>query len=395
MISIIRQKYEPLVLADTTRLTFAERLEYQKLGIMADELPTIYQNNQMEKTEYNSVLGLFLEKMSRRSKAELDEAVQTRLKRNEKRVPIEPELPIFGVNRRPLIDVGEDFELSVAHSYTLKWVIAKYLSTRLGAPVYSPSLLLQHPHHPYMLARPDFVAVFPDSDTGELNRMVNVKCKTATHWKLEDLKEELPLEHELHCRQEMAVANLDETIIVYLCDNNEGGIALYHLDRDQAAEAKIIQCVKAFWQGNVEKEIVPLPTVPSNAADRDIALYAMSRKKYHRPPDVLERGMPELLAAYAKKKEAYDKCNDTLESLKEEVKGIELKLSTLMLEKPEGSCGDIKMRWITRKSRTVDMDGLAAAYPDIYARFVTENSKPAFEVRMKKPAPGAEKKTAA
>ena len=71
-----RQKNEPVVLADTSRLTFPERLEYQKLGIMADDLPIIHLNNRMEKAEYESVLGLFLEKVSRKTKEELDEAVR-------------------------------------------------------------------------------------------------------------------------------------------------------------------------------------------------------------------------------------------------------------------------------------------------------------------------------
>ena len=63
-----RQKNEPVVLADTSRLTFPERLEYQKLGIMADDLPIIHLNNRMEKAEYESVLGLFLKKSPGRPK---------------------------------------------------------------------------------------------------------------------------------------------------------------------------------------------------------------------------------------------------------------------------------------------------------------------------------------
>lgn len=227
-----RQRYEPVILADTSRLTFPERLEYQKLGIMADDLPTIYLNNRMEKTGYESVLGLFLEKVSRKKKEELDAGVEQRLAQNNPRPQNEPEMLLFGVTRRPVVDLNEEFELTIAHSYTLKRVMAKYLSIRLGVPVYSPALLLQHPHHPFMLAKPDYVAVFPDPDTGELNRLVNVKCKTATYWKLEELKKQIPTEHELLCRHEMAVANLDETILAYLCDNNEGGFVLYHLDRD-------------------------------------------------------------------------------------------------------------------------------------------------------------------
>lgn len=127
-----RQQYQPVILADTTRLTFPERLEYQKLGIMADELPTIYLDNQMEKTEYKNVLGLFLEKMSRKTKAELDEMVCARLEQNTGRKLAEPELPIFGINRRPVIDVNEDFELPIVHSYTVKRVMAKYLSIRFS-----------------------------------------------------------------------------------------------------------------------------------------------------------------------------------------------------------------------------------------------------------------------
>ena len=60
-----KARYDAVPLVDTSRLTFLERLEYQKLGIMAEELPTIYQNDRMEEVEYNSVLGLFLEKAGR------------------------------------------------------------------------------------------------------------------------------------------------------------------------------------------------------------------------------------------------------------------------------------------------------------------------------------------
>lgn len=392
---MLKPRFEPAVLADVSRLTFAERLEYQKLGIMADDLPVIYLNDRMEKAEYDSVLGLFQEKVSRKSKEELDQAVQERLARSEGWPKAEPELELFGTKRRPVIDLNENFDLTIAHSYTLKRVMAKYLSIRLGVPVYSPSLILQHPHYPYLLAKPDFIAVFPDQDTGELTRLVNVKCKTATYWKLEELKKQIPMEHELLCRHEMAVANLDETILAYLCDNNEGGFLLYHLDRDLAAETRIIQCAKAFWRNHIEPEILPIPTVPSDAAERDIALYAASRRRYHRPADVMKRGMPELAQAYEQQKEICDSCKTAYEDAKEVLTRIEYQLSTLMLDEAEGRCGDLRMKWATRKTRSVDMDGLAAAYPDIYARFVTEKVKPGFEVKLKRPAQQKEQKEAA
>lgn len=390
-----RTAYEPIPLADTSRLTFPERLEYQKLGIMADELPTIYLNNRMEKTEYESVLGLFLEKMSRQEKGELDQAVARRISERPDREPTFPELHLFGADRRPVINVDEEFNLTTAYGYTLKRVMAKYLSCRLGVPIYSVPLLLQHPHHPYLLAKLDFVAVLPDPDTGELCRLMNIACRTATHWKLDELKTKMPPEHELRCRHEMAVANLDETIAVYLCDNNEGGVVSYHLSRDYAMETRIIQCAKDFWQNQVEAEVLPIPTAPSDAAERDIALYALSRRQYHRPPEILERGMPELIQQYVEQKALLEARKQLMEEADEALSAITLRLSPYMLGKPEAVCGEVKMRWKQTKSRSVDYDGLALAYPNIYTRFVKEKIRPGFEVKLKKSAQTKEGKEAA
>ena len=379
-----KTQYQPVILTNTSRLTFEERLEYQKLGIMADELPTIYLNNRMEKTEYNSVLGLFLEKVARRTKEELDDAVERRQKEQPGRPPIEPELPIFGCPLRPVANLNEEFSLTAAYGYTLKRVMAKHLSLRFGAPVYPVPMLLQHPHFPYLLAKPDFVAVFPDPETGELSQKVLLKCRTASHWKEDALRQEMPVEHELSVRQELAVTNLDECIVAYLCDNNENSPLLYRVSRDYSLESKLIQCAKDFWIGNVEQGTVPMPAAPSNAAERDIALYAASRRQYHRPPELLERGMAELAQQYAEQKEVYNQKKKEYEAADEELKQLAFRLSPYMLGKEEAVWGDVKMRWIQRKSRSLDAEGLALAYPDIYNRFVQEKNTPAFEVRVKK-----------
>lgn len=389
------KRYDATPFVDTFRLTFLERLEYQKLGIMAEELPTIYQNDQMKEVEYNSVLGLFLEKAGRRPKEELDREVEKRREEGPAYPPIEPETTLFGVSRRPVVDVNEDFQLTIAHSYTLKTVLAKYLSVRFGVPIYKNTLILKHPHHPYLMARPDFIALFPDPETGELDRRVLVKCKAASHWKLEEIKAQVPIEHELLCRCEMAVTGLDEAILAYLCDNNEGGVVLYRLDRDYGLETSIIQCAKSFWTENVEAGVLPLPAAPSDAAERDIALYAASRRQYRRPPVLIEQGMPELVSAYTRQKGLCDQYKADLEEAKEQLKRLEFDLSAYMLDRKEATCGDVKMRWTRRKTRSVDMDGLALAYPDIYARFVKEKVTPGFEVRLKKSTQTKETKEAA
>lgn len=331
-----KARYEALPLVDTSKLTFSERLEYQKLGIMAEELPTIYQNDRMREVEYNSVLGLFLEKAGRKAKEELDRAVEKRREEGPAYPPIEPEATLFGVSRRPVVDVNEDFQLTVAHSYTLKTVLAKYLSVRFGVPIYQNTLILRHPHHPFLMARPDFIALFPDPETGELDRRVLVKCKAVSHWRLEEIKAQVPAEQELLCRFEMAVTNIDEAILAFLCDNNEGGIVLYRLDRDYGVENSIIQCAKRFWTENVEAGVLPLPAVPSDAAERDIALYAASRRQYRRPPEILEQGMPELTAAYIQQKALCDRYKTELEEAKERLRRLEFDLSALYAG-PRGS----------------------------------------------------------
>lgn len=136
-----------------------------------------------------------------------------------------------------------------------------------------------------------------------------------------------------------------------------------------------------------------MPSVLSSAAERDIALYAASRRQYHRPPEVLERGLVELAQQYADQKEVCNQKKKEYEEADEKLKQLAFRLSPYMVGKEEATCGDIKMRWVQRKSRSFDAEGLALAYPDIYNRFVEEKRLPAFEVRVKKSA--QDKKVAA
>lgn len=381
-----KRAYEPILLTDTSRLLYDERQEYRKLGLGHYDAATIFLDNTMEKAGYNSVLGVFLDKVSRRPKEELDGMVEQRISENHVREPNIPELFLFGRNRTPIIRFDEDYNLTSGHGYALGTVMAKYLSCRLGVPVYKIPAILQHPDYPFMIASLDYIAVFLNPETGEFDRPVNIQCRTATHWKLNELQEKIPVAHDISCRHQMCVANLDETIIIYLCDNNEGGVVLYKVPRNEAMESKIIQAEKGFWSNHVEAEILPFPRNPSDAAERDIALYAEARLQYHRPPEILERGMPELVQEYAKYKWIADERKQAYDAAKEDLDGIAFQLSQYMLDRAEAACGDVRMKWRQYKSRTLDHEGLELAHPDIYNRFVTEKAKPGFEVRLKKSA---------
>jgi len=379
-----KKAYEPTQLVDTSRLLYDERQEYRKLGLGQNDAATIFLNDTMEKAGYNSVLGLFLEKVSRSSLEDLNTMVEKRIAEKPERELTVPDLPLFGVNRRPLINFDEDYNLTSGHGYALNTVMAKYLSCRLGVPVYKIPAILQHPQYPFMITSLDFVAVFCNPETGEFDRPVNIQCRTATHWKLDELKGQIPAAHDISCRHQMCVANLDETIIIYLCDNNEDGVVLYKVPRNEDMENKLIQMEKGFWSNHVEAEILPFPRLPSDAAERDIALYAKARLQYHKPPNILERGMPELIKEYAEYKRFADERKQAYEAAKKNLGDISFRLSQFMLDRPEAICGDVKMKWRQYKSRSLDHEALELAYPDIYNQFVTEKVKTGFEVRLKK-----------
>jgi predicted phage-related endonuclease len=385
------ETYKPAILVNTAPLLHEERLEYYKLGLGPHDVTTIFLDDSSQQTGYSSVLGIFLDKISRKAKEDLDKMVEERLKEGRKKEPAEPEMFLFGQNRRPLMDCTEEFNLVSGHRRALEYTIAKYLSCRLKMPVYPVPELMQHPQHPFLIAKLDFVAVMMNPDTGEFDHPVNLQCRTDTHWNLDKLKEEIPPAHDIFCRAQMAVSGLDETILIYLCDNNEGATVIYRIPRGKTMEQKLIQSAKQFWASHVETEILPFPRAPSDGAARDIALYAENRLQYHRLPEIWERGMPELARQYAECKAVVDEQEQSLDEAKEALEAVKHKLSGYMLNKPEAVCGDLKMKWREYKSRTLDHEAFALAYPELYNRFVTERVKPGFEIRVKKPKKQAAK----
>ena len=246
------ERYRPVPVVDTAGLTREEWLEYRKHGFGASDMPVV-----MEQSEYKSVLALFQEKVSRRPFAELEKMVAERREREGKDGPPPP--PMYGT--QPLIiDPGAEFNLPAECGNALEPVIGKFLSIKMGVPVYKDTTMYRHPHYPFLLVDLDYMAICPDPVTCELNRRVIVECKTVTSWKEKDVAFAPLYPHIIQCRAEMAVMNIDEAIIVYLCDNNEGSFYAYRIYRDYGKEAEMIQRAKNLWQNHVMKEILPVPS---------------------------------------------------------------------------------------------------------------------------------------
>lgn len=374
------EESRPVPFVDTAGLSRSEWLEYRKHGIGASDLPIL-----MEVSEYKSVLALYQEKHSRKPLSELQETVRIRVETDKTRIHVKTSLT-DGHYGDPVIDpdCGSEFNLAAEVGNALEPVIAKYLSCRFGLPVYKDTMMYRHPEYPFLLVDLDYMMIAPDRKTCELNRLVIIECKTASWWKKDDWEDGVPYAYELQCRHAMCVMNVDEVFIICLFDNNEGGVAVYSITRDYNIEAQIIQCAKSFWEGHVEKGVLPNPTIPTKAAKRELAEYACRQEKYKPRPQLFERGLSDLVNEYEDLSFIQDVKKQEYEDAKEKLEAVKMKLSTFMFNYDEAVCGDLKLRWKVNNSRSVDHDGLRLAYPLIYAKFVKENHNLGFEVKAKK-----------
>lgn len=375
---MLRERYKPTPFVDTAGLTREEWLEYRKHGFGASDMPAV-----MEQSEYQSVLALFHEKVSRRPKEELDQMVAERIKRESEEGPPTP--PMF--DDQPLIiDPGAEFNLPAECGLALEPVIAKHLSIKLGVPVYKDTVMYQHPHYPFLMATLDYMAICPDPETGEMNRRVIVECKNVTRWKEDDISFGPLYAHIIQCRAQMCVMNADEVIIAYLCDNNDGGFHVYRIYRDYGKEAELIQTAKNLWNNHVAKEVLPIPTVSTDAAWRELADYAFSGRRYELAQEYSGQKLMELTGRYIEAKRATDDYGNVFDDSKAELEQLQLQLAPYLFDQKKVVCGDLILRWKQRASRSMDYDSFKLAHPLLYAQFVTEKVSTSFEAKVKKSA---------
>ena len=370
------EQYEPIPFVDTAGLTREEWLEYRKHGFGASDMSVV-----MEQSEYKSVLALFHEKVSRRPIGELKNTVALRKARELEEGPPPP--PMFG-NQEVVIDPGAEFNLPAECGRALEPVIGKYLSVKMGVPVYKDTMMYQHPHYPFLLVSLDYMAICPDPLTGDLNRRVIVECKTVTHWKEDDVAFGPLYHHIIQCRAEMCVMNADEAIIVYLCDNNDGSFYAYRIYRDYGIEAELIQRAKNLWMNHIAKEILPIPTVSSKTAWRELADYAYSDRRYELPQDLSEQRLSELAQRYIEAKAAADNQGSAFDDSKATLEELQLQLVPFLLSQKEVVCGDLTLRWRQKSSRSMDYNAFKLAHPLLYAKYVTEKTNTSFEAKVRK-----------
>ena len=372
------ERYTPEPFVDTSGLNRDEWKEYRKHGFGASDMPVV-----MEQSEYRSVLALFQEKVTRRPIEELQLMVSERREREAEKPPPPPMLD----EQELIIDPGEDVDLPIECGRALEPVIAKYLSCKLGVPVYKDTMMYRHPLYPFLLVNLDYMAICPDPQTGELNRRVIVECKNVTHWKENDVSFRPLYHHVIQCRAAMAVMNADEAIIAYLCDNNDGGFHPYRIYRDYGIEAVMIQKAKNLWMDHIVKEILPVPTVSTKAAWRELGEYALSdQPRYELSHDLSPHRLSELAQRYIEAKAAADEQGKVTDDYNATLEELQLQLAPFLFTQKEVVCGDVTVRWKQKSSRSMDYDSFKLAHPLLYAKYVSEKQNTSFEVKVRKKA---------
>lgn len=381
-----KENYQPVAFVDTADLTRVEWLEYRKHGLGASDIPVL-----MEANDFKSVISLFEEKVSRIPIDELNVMVAERKRREQEK----KEKPVYawtlpdnpwtyiteGKFGDPIIDPNSDFSLAIEVGHALEPVIGKYISCRLGLPVFKDTVMYRHPLYPFLLVDLDFVMLCPDHNTGALNRLVIVECKTATYWKRDTWENGVPYGYELQCRAAMSVFNCDECVIVGLLDNNEESVYIHHIFRDYHIESEIILAAKNFWENHVEKEVLPFPSVTKKSVRREIAEFAFRQDKID-PLAPYEEGLPELASEFERLRKMVDDRKRDLKSVQKELDKVELQLSRYALNHAELVCENVRLRWKASSSRSVDYDGLKDYDPLLYARFVHEKVNMGFEAKL-------------
>lgn len=155
-----------------------------------------------------------------------------------------PSLLGHDASTRQIFDYGhciEDYTVNaIAHS--------------LGARRYPEYRMFAHKKYPFITCNPDAILFFPDGS------LALFEAKTATRWKLDDWKQEIPEYYVPQPRQYLAVLNDPRLCGGYIgccfgalpCD-----IKCHTFTRDLAAEQLQIEQIVSYWYDHIVPGVVP------------------------------------------------------------------------------------------------------------------------------------------
>lgn len=244
---------------------------------------------------------------------------------------------------------GRDFEDYVARRFM----------EATGKKVRRANAMFYDEKHPFMLA---------DVDRLVVGENAGLECKTASPYMADKWRDGgIPVSYQIQCLHYMSVMGADVWYIAVLIYGRE--FKFYRIERDDAAIANLIQIERDFWEGHVEKKVLPAPD-GSKLADEAIA-------GYFRQSDA--RSIQ--LVGFDGRLERRQELAGLIERMETEKRQIDQELK-LYLGDAEAAWNDkYRVSWKSIVSSKVDTARLKEERPEIYEEYCKESSYRRFQVK--------------
>ena len=342
----VKERYQPLVLADTANLSESEWLAYRRRGIGGSDVAAIFGIS-----PWRTARDLYYDK--------LDIAV---------------------------VEDEESNWVALEMGRLLEPLVAKIFQHKTGYQIYQVKKMFQHPIYSWMLADVDYFVTLSDGTTAILE-IKTTNYNARDHWWL-DGKEIVPAYYETQGRHYMSVMDIDCCFFCCLYGNNEDEVIIREIKRDAAYEAEMIYWEQDFWENHV---LTHMP--PPYTEDGDLIMKSV--RKYTGPADpdapviMLDVSTTAKLMRYLQLQE--EKKN--AEAGSKEMAADMQRLKALLIAELGTNCTAVcrqngmlyTITYNPVRKPGIDKDNLLRLkleHPDIYDRFVTVSESRRFHVKV-------------
>lgn len=249
----------------------------------------------------------------------------------------------------------EQTDSEYAHFGTLlEPIVRKEFTERTGIKVRQKHMLLQSVRYPWMYADLDGVI----NQNGE---PAIFEAKTASAYKEDVWKEEVPAEYVLQIQHYMCVTGAGRTYIAALVGGNH---FYYHvIERDDDMIAKIVAMEKFFWETNVKGGIEPVPDGSDATTEYFNTRFSTSNGETISLPD-------DALSVC----DEYELISAQLKELEKKKSEAANKLKNYLKEAETGIVGNRTVSWKPVVKNSLDSSRLKTEQPELYNSYLKESS---------------------
>ena len=242
----------------------------------------------------------------------------------------------------------------------LEPVIKKEFTARTGLKVRNRKAIYQSDEHPFMIADLDGVV-------NEHGEMCVFEAKTASAYKLEAWKKDVPLEYMYQVQHYLAVTGWKKAYIAALIGGNH---FIYRvIERDEMLISEMIAMEKNFWEAYVLTKTEP----PMDGSEA-------TRNFLNETYAVAEETAIELPEETLELCRAYDDLSRQLEVLKEQKEAVTNQIKFYLKEHEKGVVGNREITWKNVTTTTFDRKRLAKEHKELYEEYCTRSRYRRFNV---------------